>query len=452
MSQMIKKGLLFCSLCLKMTSAYSQEGLVSLMKYTENNYPEILAKQAELNMARSSLDMKKDNFLPDVDVSYDVNYATANNVTGMNNSSTSIGISGPPVQDPSYDGSIGSSAGIYMKWSPYTFGKRNAMVKGANNLVEMKEYELLDKQIQIQGSVAFYYLELIRAEKQLDVMRNNVERNEFLLKKSIRLYDEGLVSEVDRFKFQGELAKAKREAMEISKIVDSNYTRLVSFLGSKVDSIEPEKFFVKSLPNSRNIKSDIINSPSIIASDKSILYHSQQVKIAKKSWTPDIELWSMFGSRGSGFMYDGTVDPSHGFQLSYTNYGVGLQLSLSLSDFLKKKNRISYESFALEQELQEKELLLNNLQLRDRVARSKYRKSIVIAKGFPIEYEAYLKAYNTTLLQYENGLSDYTELIASQYDLLNVEMQKNSVYINAWQALLELSLVQGDLSIFTIEF
>src|SRR5690242_246681 len=99
--------------------------------------------------ATTQSDIIKNQFKPQLQVAYQLNYATYNNITGMVFPSLVTPISGPPVTENTYGGVFGSAAGLLAKWDIATFGYEKSLLQQANTQVNLsKAKELLQQFLQ----------------------------------------------------------------------------------------------------------------------------------------------------------------------------------------------------------------------------------------------------------------------------------------------------------------
>ncbi len=62
----------------------AQNDLKALLEAAEKNYAAIKAKQAEAEAAKAGTLLEKNTLMPSLDTAYQANYATYNNITGVN--------------------------------------------------------------------------------------------------------------------------------------------------------------------------------------------------------------------------------------------------------------------------------------------------------------------------------------------------------------------------------
>lgn len=92
--------------------------LKDLLQLAETNYPLLKSKTLEAQAAQRGIDINKSSFIPSLDASYQVNYATYNNITGMAYPQYLVPISGPPSASNNMNGVFGSATSLLLNWQP----------------------------------------------------------------------------------------------------------------------------------------------------------------------------------------------------------------------------------------------------------------------------------------------------------------------------------------------
>ncbi|PYR07818.1 MAG: hypothetical protein DMG00_16295, partial [Acidobacteria bacterium] len=93
------------------------------------NYPAIKERRARAQAADEAVGLARTAYLPRLDMVWQVNRATTNNVFGLLLPQSIVPpISGPVLGTRSYDGVWGSAAGVLLSWEAVDFGQRKASV------------------------------------------------------------------------------------------------------------------------------------------------------------------------------------------------------------------------------------------------------------------------------------------------------------------------------------
>src|SRR4030095_1076513 len=113
-------------------------------------------------------------------------------------------------------------------------------------------------------------------------------------------------------------------------------------------------------------------------------------------------------ARGSGVNAAGVVNKTDGFNLSRTNAGIGVQISLPVLQYsavnIKKKQ---YQSLLKAGEAQLAQAQLD-ITTQTTTALQQYRQDVKIAAKSPVLLKAAHDVYEGLRLSYESGLIDYT--------------------------------------------
>jgi outer membrane protein len=442
-----KLGIPLFIIIFAINSSTAQSDLNSLLGIAEKNYPLIAAKQAEAEAAYLDISLQKNSLIPSLDISYQANYATYNNITGMSYPGL-IPISGPPSTDNFYNAVPGSAAAVLLKWNPLTFGQRSASLDNAKSLYEKHLAEIDNEILRVKFRVALIYLDIASTKELIKTYQKNIERNEFNLKHSQALVSAGIRPSADSLRFRGELSKARTALYKLNNLLETQKEGLREFLlTEQIADIEMNEFFFNTLP-SLSLPSENIENPALRIARYT--YEANQASLSElsRSWVPKLEFWGTSYARGSGIKFDGTIDRADGLTFSRYNYGVGFQLEfpiLEMIDIRFRTNRQRAITRSSEQYLNHTETIISS---QEKIARNELATSLLVAREIPIEYEAVESALNALQTRYNSGLIDYTELIQAQYDLLNAEAGLKNAYISAWKSLLTLAVIRGDVNIF----
>jgi outer membrane protein TolC len=428
---------------------YAQTDLKSLLTLAETNYPVIAAKQAAAEAALASVSLEKNRLLPSLDAAYQTNYSTYNNITGMSYPGQLLPISGPPTSQNYNNAVPGSAVSLLLKWEPVTFGQRNAAVDYNRKLYEKQLAGIDDEVLRLKFRVAFIYLEMAATGELIKVFQKNIVRNEFNLKQAVTLVSAGLLPAVDSLRFRGELSKARTELFKIKNLFETQKQELLELLATnEITDIDPDDFFVQNLPLEPADASVAVENPTLKMARFELEANQARLKQINRSWTPKLEFWGTTYARGSGISYDGTVNKADGWSFSRYNYGVGLQLVfpiLDLANVKLKTNRQEALTSSSESYFRQTKSTLNK---EETIALNDLKTALLVAREVPVEFEASESAFHALQTRYNSGLTDYSELIQAQYDLLNAEASLKNAFISSWKSLLKLAVIRGDVNIF----
>jgi outer membrane protein TolC len=452
MSQVIncKTVILSCLILISGLQTKGQTDLRALLEIAENNYPAIAARQAQAEAAKSNVALEKNTLVPSLDAAYQINYATYNNITGMNYPGQLIPISGPPSTD-NFDPVPGSGASLLLKWTPITFGQRSASIEYHQKLYDKQLAAVQDEVLKVKFRVAYLFLDIASTNELIKAYEKNIERNEFNIAYAGSLVEAGLRPGVDSLQFRGELSRARTELFQLQNLLENQKLQLEVLLTTELtEDLMDDGSFFQSLPESPALPlaQDSIHHPTLTMAQLDMEASEARMKQIKRSWAPRLEFWGTTYARGSGISYDGTVDKDEGLSFSRYNYGAGLQLVfpiLHLTNIKLKNAQQESITRSYENSLKQVQLALDS---QETIAINDLTTSLKVASEVPFEYRAAESAFNALQTRYNEGLIDYTSLIQAQYDLLHAEASLKNAYVDSWKALLNLAVIRGDLNIF----
>src|SRR5215213_2120314 len=103
--------------------------LVQAIDLARANYPSLREVRARANAAGEGVGVARSAYLPRVDVMWQLNRATRNNVFGLMLPQAIVPpISGPVLGTTSYDSVWGTAGGVLLSWQAVDFGLRRANV------------------------------------------------------------------------------------------------------------------------------------------------------------------------------------------------------------------------------------------------------------------------------------------------------------------------------------
>ncbi|MEZ4776889.1 MAG: TolC family protein [Bacteroidia bacterium] len=425
-----------------------QTGLLTIQDATQfvaKNYPALKAKQADFNAAEKNISLAKISLVPSLDASYQFNYSTYNNITGLFFPQGILPISGPPSATNNYSGTVGSAGSLYMNWQPITFGLRTAQIKLANADASNKNYDLQNEIFKQQLNLISVYLDALVTDEVVKVYQENLQRTNFNFSLSKSLTVSGLRPGVDTALFAAEKAKAEIDLMNVQKQFSVQQIILSQQLGSDSVKISMDTTYFHHLPKAFDNTAKISSHPFYNLYLSQVEYQKAKEKTIKLDVLPKLNLWGITYARGSGA---GSNTPTDGFTFSRYNYGAGVQLTMPLLHFADVRLKYKQQQF-LTQSFEEK---LNQVDLdlrkQQEISDTTYANAIRIISKTEIQLSASQYAYNAMKGRYEAGLANYADFIQAQYNLVKSQTDLKKAYWDVWKALLNEAATKGDLNIF----
>lgn len=452
---MNKLKLLFLG-CLFSVTAYGQQPgriyLDSLLQTTARNYPLIKAKRLQTRGLEEAVQLRRNGFIPSLNVSYQVDYATYNNITGMIYPQFIVPISGPPSQTNNYSGIPGSAAALTLFWEPFTFGQRGTEIDLAKSRAEAGRADEALTVYRQQLLVINAWLNYQLTADLVKVYQIAIDRQGYDLKRAQGLVSSGLRPGTDSSSFHAELAKAKVRLLAFEQRRDSTMIILKELTGGQLPpNLVTDTTIFQYLPIATAISSAVLH-PEIGLKQQQVQTDELTLKASRRGLLPKLTFWGTTYGRGSGVDASGTVNSNNGLGFERYNYGIGAQLSFPILEFIRQKPLFRQQEFNIavsREQLAETQLQLNTQQ---EVAESSLQKSISAARLTPEASRAAKYAYEAILSRYQSGLISYADVILSQQQLYEAEATVKVAYWTAWKALLNKAAGAGSLDVFLNQY
>jgi outer membrane protein len=428
--------------------ATAQSNLENLLEISMSNYPVIKAAQLRSMAARQDVITEYRDLIPRLSASYQVNYATANNISGMLYPGSILPISGPVTSENNNQMFTGSAAGLLMTWNPYTFGKRSSRIDRAESEAEAfrlhEELTLLDFKTRFIET----YLNYIGFLSLEETQQSELDRLEFNLALARELAVNGLRPGVDSSQIKTEFAQAKIELLAIQRNIQFAKEQLYEYLAGNEQQLPEagDTFLNDNLTHSTDFQSGIHPRLNLAVQKRLSLEAGQ--KILRRSLYPDLTLWGTGFARGSAVAMGNDVQNAEGFNFSKHNYGIGFQISLPLLDFSRTSSQLKKQNMLVSALKEEEEHVRLQLNKERNLALVTYRNAIEAAKHAEafVEFSDY--SFQAVNARYEAGLVNLTELLHAQFQLKKAQSDEVKIRLELWKSLLYLAAVEGDMEIF----
>ncbi|QEH42505.1 TolC family protein [Chitinophaga sp. XS-30] len=413
--------------------------------------PQLKAQREQANAAAYGTDLARNTLMPELTAGYQAGYATYNNITGMTYPGMYLPISGPPSAGNTYDAVPGTVLSALLTWSPLTFGQREAAVEKAAAQYKLAGSQYNDALFRQQYAVISAYLDAVYLFKLMQSSKGNIERSKTGLEQSLVLAKEGLRPGIDTAQFQSALAQAEIDLLTLQRKYFEQLTELARLTGVPDQPkawLLADTFLVHDLPALPDTSVAAAMHPLYQVYQDKLDVSEAALKAVQREWRPKLDIWANAYARGSGVAADGTVNKADGWSLSRNNYGAGIQLSFPVLGFsrtgLRKKQ---YQSLLRSDEAQLEQVKLDLQQQRNNAAFN-FDQQLGIAQHSLVQTRTAQFAYTGLRLSYENGLTDFTRLMQGQYELLKAESFQAGAFVQAWRALLDISVANGNLDVF----
>src|SRR5262249_10550689 len=147
------------------------------IQFALKNYPAIRERRARAQAAEETIGVARTAYLPRLDMVWQENRATTNNVFGLLLPQSIIPpISGPVLGTKSYDSVWGSAAGVLLSWEAIDFGQRKASIDVARAQSSVARAQTALTELDVASAAADAFLTVLAADEAVRAARANVDR------------------------------------------------------------------------------------------------------------------------------------------------------------------------------------------------------------------------------------------------------------------------------------
>src|SRR4051812_11303074 len=158
------------------TGAAGSLTLDQAVQLARQNLPSLKEARARAGAARESVGVARTAYLPRVDVTWQENRATRNNVFGLLLPQSVIPSVSGPVLDSTADSVWGSAVGALLAWDAVDFGLRKANLESARAQQEAAAARIQVTELDAAARAADAFLSLVAAGETVRVAEANVNR------------------------------------------------------------------------------------------------------------------------------------------------------------------------------------------------------------------------------------------------------------------------------------
>ena len=288
------------------------------------NYGTIKAKANQLNASKTYLKETKTEYLPDVNLSAQQVYGTANSQFGPSYGYRGLAVSssGPVLAKQNWNAGFGALYLTNVNWDFFAFGRAVEKVKVQRSVVDRDETDLLQEQFQHEIRVAGNYLNLLAAQQLVKAQQDNLNRSKELQKVVIARVKGGLNAGVDSSQANAEVSAAQIALTNAQETEQEQSNQLAIYLGIPPQNFNLDSLFVTKAPNNPDPQSQVAiqNHPVLRYYQNRVVLSDEQAKYQSTFSYPTFSLFGVYQGRGSGFNAGYVAN-----QTEYTgNYGSGV--------------------------------------------------------------------------------------------------------------------------------
>jgi outer membrane protein TolC len=424
----------------------SLNGAIDLALRTHPAVREVRAGSAA---ATDEVSVAQTAYLPRVDLLWQANRATRNNVFGLLLPQMVV----PPVSGPVLDadtvGSVWNSAGgVLASWEVIDFGRRGAGVALARAEAASADAERLVTELTVAGAAADAYLSVLAADAALTATRANEQRLSVFADAVRVMVQNQLRAGVEQSRADAELAAAKNRVIEAARDAQLARVALAEAVGQPGTSIEidaRDTMLPPSQPASASF--DAASHPKAMAAESDVEAARARDHVLATSNAPQIHVQGAFSGRGVSHAIDGT-SAGNALGLRTTNWALGVTVSFPLLDGIRIQARRHVEADKLQQASAKFERTVQALQSQEARARAVTAAAIDIAANTPRQLQAARDTDVQARARYDAGLASVLDVAEAQRLLADAETANAIATLAVWRARLAEAILTGDLQTF----
>jgi outer membrane protein TolC len=425
--------------------------LDAAVEWALTNYPAIKTAQAQAAAAKANIDLARTAYLPRLDLLYQENRATRNNVFGAVLPQSIIpSISGPVLGSTSWDSTFGSAGGTLFSWEPFDFGVRKAQVDVARAITNQANANISVTELEVATSAADAFMALAANEQAVRAAEANVFRAQAFADAVHVLVNNQLRAGAEAARADAELSVARTQLLRAQQLTEISRAALAEALGMPGTSVSIISDPLLELPTDTTAqvpKFDL--NPLAIAQKSAIEIVQSREHVLARSYVPRLNLQASLSGRGTGALTSGLFEEGwHSLLPNTPNYGIGMTVTFPAFDIfsIRARRRIEAGNEAVEHARYDQTIQA----LKGQYARAQalIDGALRIAQETPTELKAAQQAELLTRERYKYGLATVTEVADAQRLLAQAEIDDRVARLNVWRALLVEAKLQGDLKPF----
>ena len=420
------------------------------IEFGMTHYPSILAAVARVSAAQAGIDLSRTAYLPRLDVGYQANRGTFNNVSGIwfPNLFTQP-ISGSDLGTRSWGSAWGSSVGAGAAWEPFDFGLRAANVASAESVERQSRAAVNLTQLQVAAGVADTFLYLVAAEETVKALKADVDRRQVFAETTGVLVKNRLRPGVDASRANAELAGARTQFIQAEQNREVARAKLAEVLGIAGELVKVNPAPLLELPHGPLQETDLTAHPLAKVQEATVDIFRRRKEAWDRAWVPKVLLQGGFFGRGSGWDAHGqNTGGLNGLGPDTPNYAGGLTLNFAFFDVASiRANRAADAHHETAEQARYQEVL-QELRGADARARAVVDGARRIAENTPIQVDAAQQTETQARARYQAGLATVVEVAEAQRLLVQASIDDALARLGVWRSLLGSATALGNLQPF----
>ena len=426
--------------------------LAEALDYAQSHYPSVRAALAQKVAAGRDVQAARTAYLPQVNLLWQINRATVNNITGVLLPQSVIpSISGPVLPD-SGQSSWNNGVGALVSWRPFDFGVRAARVDAARQAEEAATQAVALTELEVVTATGNAYMNLAAAQSLASVAQANVDRLHAFRAAAHVLVDNKLRAGVEAQ--QADAAEALAQTTLVAAIanVDIQKATLAKLVGRVATDVSiDDTALLNSVPGpgAGAVSPAVDAHPAAREESARVKQQSDQLRVIDRSYGPQIDLVGSASARGSGRTVTG-ADPGGdaGLSPNIGNWAVGLQVTLPIGNYPALHAQQQAQRARVDAERERYAQTLGDLDEQRTQAQASLRAAESIAKITPAALDAARQSEQQQRARFQSGLATVVDVTVAEAALAQAESQNAIARLNVWRALAAQAEAEGDFAPF----
>jgi outer membrane protein TolC len=426
--------------------------LTQALRYALDHYPSVRSALEQVNVASADVGVARAAYLPRLDVLWQTNRATANNVFGQLLPQSVIpAISGPVLPDASASSVWGTAVGGLVSWEPVDFGSRAAAVREAEAGVARSRAEETLTKLGVQHAVGAAFLAVVSAQQAVVAAEADPTRRGTLAQAAQTLADNQLRPGAEASRAVAERAAADTRVIQARQGLTIAEARLAQLLGVPDGTVAVSSGdLLDRRAEGTEAASAPASHPLLQSGQASIDLARARETVLASAFRPRVYLQSSVFARGTGANVDGDLDGGvNGLGPERANWAAGVQVVFpNLFDLASVRARRAAAGASTRAEAARYDEAALTVSNQRRTADAMVAATRAIALNTPIQLTAAQQSETQARARYNAGLASIVEVADAQNLLTQAEYQDAAARVDVWRALLAQAAARGSLTPF----
>lgn len=423
--------------------------LNSAVELALRNHPAVRETRAGSAAASEEIGVARTAYLPRLDLLWQANRATRNNVFGLLLPQPVIpAVSGPVLGTQTLDGVWSSAGGLLLSWEAVDFGRRAATVDVARAESGLAEAQRTVTELDVASAAADAFLGVLAVDATLSAARANVQRLEVFANTVRALVENQLRAGAERSRAEAELAAARTRLIEAERNAELARIALAEALGTPGARVAVDSGSLLQLPSTpAGLSFDPASHPRAVAADAQVDTVRARDRVLDASYLPRVELQNAFSGRGVSRQIDGSPNGS-ALGLQVSNWALGLSVTFPTLEIFRTQARRRVEANRLQEATAHYDRTVQTLQTQEAQARAITAAAFQIAANTPQQLQAARETDAQARARYDAGLTSVIEVADAQRLLAEAEAENAVASLAVRRALLAEAVLRGDVQSF----